>query len=267
MIYKLGLIGYPLSHSLSPKMHSAALRALSLAGTYEAIPIPADELHTMLPALVAQGYQGLNVTIPHKQAVLPFMRELSDAARAIGAVNTIVIEDSRLIGYNTDAIGFMRALTEAGFEANGKTALVLGAGGAARAVVYVLTQAGAHVTIWNRTGERATQLAREFNAQALGRLPTHGDYDLLVNTTAVGMTPHHAETPVRLSHNSVHVRGVYDLVYNPRDTVLLREARAIGAQAIGGLAMLIYQGAEAFKLWTGHAAPIEVMRAAIEEDK
>jgi shikimate dehydrogenase len=262
MIYKLGIIGHPLSHSLSPRMHNAALRALSLDGDYTALPIPPDELQMTLPSLFAQGYHGLNVTIPHKQAVLPFMHELADAARAIGAVNTIVVDGNQLIGHNTDASGFIRALTEARFDAKNKVALVLGAGGAARAVVYALTQAGAHVMSWNRTHERALPLARDFDATVIDDLPTGGAFDLIVNTTSVGMTPHHDQTPLPLT-SEFDARVVYDLVYNPRNTVLLREAQALGAQTIDGLAMLVYQGAEAFKLWTGLAAPIDVMRAAI----
>ncbi len=266
MFYKLGLIGYPVQHSVSPRMHRAALDALHLAGDYTAIPIEPEQLSVKFPELMAQAYRGLNVTIPHKQAVIPFMDELSDVAQAIGAVNTVVVESGKLIGHNTDAIGFMRALEQAGFQPPGKTALVIGAGGAARAVVYALTQAGAVVMIWNRTRERAECLAQEFKAKVVDYLspPTRcGAIDLIINTTPVGMTPQHEESPLRMQGRGFGARFVFDLVYHPRETALLREAHAVGAQPINGLEMLIYQGAESFRLWTGRPGPIEVMRRVV----
>ncbi|MEP7198560.1 MAG: shikimate dehydrogenase, partial [Chloroflexota bacterium] len=249
-------------------------RALQLDGEYTAIAIAPDALRATLPDLIAQGYRGLNVTIPYKQAVMPLLDELSDAARAIGAVNTIVVSDGKLIGHNTDAMGFMRGLEASGdaeirHSALGTqhSALVLGAGGAARAVVYALIQAGARVTIWNRTRDRAIQLAREFDARAIDDLPRDTTFDLIVNSTAVGMTPHSDETPLPLRARGITARAVYDLVYNPRETMLLREARADGAQPIGGIEMLVQQGAEALHLWTGRDAPVDAMRAAIGGDR
>ena len=275
--YKLGVIGYPVSHSLSPRMHNAALRALHMEGDYTAISVPPDQLAVCVSELAAQGYRGFNVTIPHKQTVMRLLTALSDSARAIGAVNTVVVEGGRLIGHNTDALGFMRGLEQSGFAPQGKSAratharathaLVIGAGGAARAVVYALTQAGAHVTVWNRTRERAVQLADEFGMEVALHLappPRYGCFDLIVNTTSVGMTPYSEETPLHLIGRGFGARYVYDLVYNPRETVFLREARLIGAKAIGGLQMLVHQGAEAFRLWTGRDAPVDVMKRAIE---
>lgn len=264
MAYTLGLIGYPVSHSLSPRVHTAALRALGLEGSYTAIPVPAEQLQPTLRTLVEGGYTGLNVTIPHKQAVMVLMDELSEDARAIGAVNTIIATHGRLCGHNTDGVGFLRALQEAGFGPQGQNVLVLGAGGAARAVVYSLKQSGARVTIWNRTAQRAVDLAREFQVQstAIGAADLSGTWDLIVNTTSAGMFPDVDSSPVRLSAEGLTARCVYDLVYNPRETMLLGQARSAGAQAIGGLTMLVYQAAEAFRLWTGCGAPVQVMLQA-----
>jgi shikimate dehydrogenase len=264
--YKLGLIGYPVEHSLSPRMHHAALSTLALGGDYTALAVAPECLRDTLPALVAQGYQGLNVTIPHKQAIMPLLDELSDSARAIGAVNTIVVERGKLIGHNTDAFGFMRGLERVGFDARDKSALVIGAGGAARSVVYALRQTGARVTIWNRTRARAEQLASDFGATVATYLspPSRcGAYDLIVNTTSVGMSPHHADSPVHLLGRGFGAKVVYDLVYYPRETALLHEAHQIGARAISGLEMLAWQGAEAFRLWTGYDAPVDIMLKAI----
>jgi shikimate dehydrogenase len=264
MAYILGVIGYPVSHSLSPRIHLAALRALGLDGSYTALPVSPDQLQETLPSLIAHGYRGLNVTIPHKQAVIPLMDDLSDDARAIGAVNTIIAENGRLSGHNTDAAGFLRGLQEAGFSPHGQTALVLGAGGAARAVVYSLQRAGARVTVWNRTAQRAAQLAREFAVDAAGgpAADLAGTWDLIVNATSVGMIPHGDASPACLSPDGLRARCVYDLVYNPRETMLLGQARALRAQVVGGLAMLVYQAAVAFRLWTGCEPPVDVMMQA-----
>ena len=262
---KLGVIGYPISHSLSPRMQNAALRALSLDGEYSAIAVESADLLETVRGLLAQGFAGLNVTIPHKQAILPLMDELANSARVIGAVNTIVNLNGRMIGHNTDAAGFMRGLTNAGFNPAGARVLVLGAGGAARAVVYALSDAKASVVIWNRTHERAERLASDFGADAIDCLPmgTLSRFDLIINTTSIGMSPHPDETPLQFPMGETPPQWVYDLVYRPRETRFLREARAAGARTIGGLDMLVYQGAEAFTLWTGRAAPVDVMRNAI----
>ncbi len=260
MNYKLALIGFPVAHSLSPRMHNAALRALQLDGEYRALAVAPEQLEVTLHDLVTQRYRGVNVTTPHKQAVTAFMHELSNAARAIGAVNTIVIDDVRLIGHNTDALGFMRGLEQAHFDPAQRSVLVLGAGGAARAAMYALKQAGAQVFIWNRTRARAEQLAHKFGAVVCDDM--NASVDLIVNTTSVGMTPHVEESAITLA-DRLDGTIVYDLVYNPRETKLLREARARGARTIGGIEMLIQQGAESFCLWTGRAAPLEIMRAAV----
>jgi len=273
---RVGLIGWPVEHSLSPAMHNAAFAALGLSWRYTLLPTPPEQLPDRLAQLVREGYRGANVTVPHKQAVLDCLDEISATARAIGAVNTLVVQDGRWLGHNTDAAGLVAALQEAGFEPRGRQALVLGAGGAARAVVYALAWAGCKVTLHNRTLERAAELARDMQGLdlrapvtwaprtvALADLPLYR-YDLLVNATPVGMWPHSAASPwpERLPLPSHWT--VFDLVYNPLETRLLQRARAAGARPVDGLGMLVGQGALAFEMWTGAPAPLETMRGACE---
>jgi shikimate dehydrogenase len=228
-----------------------------------------------LAELKSAGFRGANVTIPHKQAVLPYLDQITADARAIGAVNTIRIEGESLLGYNTDGSGFVAALREGGFEPSGRRALVLGAGGGARAVVYALAQAGCAVAIQNRTEKRATRLAGEMAELGFGSQvvwmhggPTRADleaFDLLINATSVGMWPQEDASPWPETLPLCSHWTVYDLVYSPQETRLLSLARAAGVTAVGGLGMLVHQGALAFELWTGHSAPIDVMRAAARE--
>ncbi len=274
----IGLIGYPVEHSLSPAMHNAAFAALGLNYRYLPLPVRAEYLEEAMAGLRALGFVGANVTVPHKEAVMGYLDEVSPEARAIGAVNTIVLKEERLVGHNTDGLGFIAALREGGFRIRGRRAIVLGAGGAARAVVYALVTAGAEVVVFNRTLSRAKALAHSLSPHLP---PTHAiivlplikealaqhasSAHLLVNATPLGMWPE-VETspwPERLPFPP-HLT-VFDLVYNPRKTALLRVAQAAGAKAISGLGMLVHQGAEAFCLWTGEDPPIEVMyQAAIE---
>jgi len=273
----VGLIGWPVEHSVSPTMHNAAFDALGLRWRYTLLPTPPGQVEATLTQLKAQGYRGANVTVPHKQAVMSYLNEITDAAQAIGAVNTIVVQEERLIGHNTDGDGFLAALQEAGFSPPGRRALVLGAGGAARAVVYALPQAGCAVTVHNRTAERAAELVR--HVQDIGvRAPVTwvpitatladlelADFDLLVNATPVGMRPQTDVSPWPETLPLPSHWTVFDLVYNPAETRLLSQARAAGATTVGGLGMLVRQGALAFELWTGHSPPIEVMHAAAKE--
>jgi shikimate dehydrogenase len=262
------LIGWPVEHSVSPAMHNAAFGALDLPWRYTLLPAPPGEVRAALARLKAQGYRGANVTVPHKQAVMPHLDEIAGAARAVGAVNTIVARRGRLVGHNTDAGGFLAALREGGFEPAGKHALVLGAGGAARAVIYALTQTGCAVAVHNRTARRAAELIRTLDVPArlvddLAEIESEA-FDLLVNATSVGMAPHVDASPWPAALPLPARWTVYDLVYNPAETRLLARARAAGATAIGGLGMLVHQGALAFELWTGHPPPVEVMRAAAQ---
>ncbi len=271
---QLGLIGYPLGHSLSPKIHTAALQACGLEGNYSLFPIHPDDrdgLKDLLARVRAGELHGLNVTIPHKQNVIEFMDELTPTVQAIGAVNTIYLREGKLIGDNTDAAGFLADLKK-GMENRelgvGKSALVLGAGGSARAVVYTLLNDGWSVTITARRLEQAQQLAASFANYQL-HITTFDlqplTFDLIVNTTPLGMTPNTETSPLfdelLLPPNAF----VYDLVYNPRETKLIKTARAQGLSATTGLGMLIEQAALSFEIWTGHTPPRDVLYASVVE--
>jgi shikimate dehydrogenase len=274
---KVGLIGYPVEHSVSPAMHNAAFESLGLNDWhYELLLTERDAVEARIRTLVADGYVGANVTVPHKQAVMPFLDSLSMAARGIGAVNTIVLDDGRLEGHNTDSAGFILDLQAHGVEVHGQRVLVLGAGGSARAVVLGLANGGATVTVIARREDAAWQLredvrkgvSRQLQVEVqpqsvLGKIvPT---VDLIVNCTPVGMSPKVDESPLGDEIEIPHTCTLYDLVYRPAKTKLMRQAEAAGATVIGGLGMLIYQGALAFELWTGQEAPVDVMREAAEK--
>jgi shikimate dehydrogenase len=275
----LGLIGYPLGHSLSPRIHAAALEACGLRGEYSLFPIAPDDMLGLkdLLARVRHGeIHGLNVTIPHKQNVIPLLDELTPTAQAIGAVNTISMRAGKLTGDNTDAPGFLKDLggligSRHGGEAARQTsevskALVLGAGGSARAVVYALVHAGWDVTLSARRPEQAQALAS--NSQfPIYQFPIPDSqppiFNLLVNTTPIGMSPNVGASPWPENLAFPKDAAVYDLVYNPRETKLVRDARAAGLPATTGLGMLIEQAALAFEIWTGHRPPREPLSAAI----
>jgi shikimate dehydrogenase len=276
-IQLVGLIGWPVEHSVSPAMHNAAFDALGLHWHYTLLPTPPGKVKATLTKLKEQGYRGANVTVPHKQVVMPHLDEITGAARDIGAVNTIVVQEGQLIGHNTDGDGFLAALWEAGFEPAEKRALVLGAGGAARAVVYALAQAGCTVAIHNRTVQRAAQLAHHMQRIGVRApvtwVPTTATltdldlarFDLLVNATPVGMWPHTDASPWPETIPLPSHWTVFDLVYNPAETRLLAQAHAAGATAVCGLGMLVHQGALAFELWTGQSPPVAVMWAACQQ--
>lgn len=276
LLNRVGLIGYPVEHSLSPKMHRAAFAALGLNGAYSALSVRPEALGDTVTSIRNQQWRGFNVTVPHKQAIRAFLDSESPDADLIGAVNTVVLQNGRLMGYNTDWIGFLEALKEADVDPVNCRAVLLGAGGAARAVLYALLQRGATVTIANRNLLNATTLAAEFRAHFDRDIPTVALYDeaalqsvldeaiLLVNSTSVGMSPDINADPLPPNLVIPPHLTVYDLVYNPRDTQLLKRARAAGAIGIDGQEMLVHQGAEAFRLWTGLDAPVDVMRRAIE---
>jgi len=256
-------------------MHNAALAQLGWDGVYVAFDVAPGALPDAIKGLQALGVAGVNCTIPHKEALIPLMDELSEEAAFIGAVNTIVFRDGRRIGHNTDAPGFLAALRAAGAEPGDKQVLVLGAGGSARAVVVALAGAGARVTVTNRTLERAEELAAELNAKIHADCvraaawnetvlaPIVSEAAIVVNTTSVGMSPHEdamPEIPVeRLRPDAF----VYDLIYNPLETRLLREARMRGVRGSNGAGMLARQGALALELWTGERAPAELMERVI----
>ena len=271
----VGVIGWPVSHSLSPAMHNAAAAALGLNLVYLPLPVHPDDLTPAVLALPALGFLGVNVTVPHKQAVMSTLDEIDPAAQAIGAVNTIRIEREqqgrgvRLVGFNTDAFGLLADLRDRAINVNGRDCLILGAGGSARAVAYALASAGGRVSLFARRPEQAHQLlagTTNLNAYAwddLGQVAPHTAAPLIVNTTPLGMTPQVDASPWPDNLPFPADSFVYDLVYNPAETKLMRQAQAAGCQTANGLGMLLHQGAEAFYLWTGVRPDVGVMAAAI----
>lgn len=282
MDYILGLTGFPLGHSLSPKLHSAALHATGLEGEYCLFSVSPDDpqaLSELTGRLRTGKLHGLNVTIPYKQAVIPLLDELTLSAQVIGAVNTLYLKDGRLIGHNTDAPGFLADLAK--FLTNGiseKKALVLGAGGAARAVVYALLMDDWNVTLAVRRADvgLAGALIESFKRQAgagsmcsvlleagyLSRL--ENGMRLIVNATPIGMFPETEISPWPVDLPFPHEVAVYDVIYNPRQTRLVRDARCAGLRASTGLGMLVEQAALSFACWTGRDAPRDVMFSAVE---
>ena len=273
-----GIFGYPIGHSISPAMHNAAFERAGIDAVYEAWETASDDLAEGVSSLRGENYLGANVTVPHKQAVMEHLDEIDDLAARIGAVNTIVNQSGRLIGSNTDALGFINSLqSEAGVIVVGMKIVLIGAGGAARAAAYALADAKAGaLTIANRTVERAESLVaelRETGAEATAFsiadpyfLSACERADLIVNSTSVGMLhgPAEDESPIPASAISPGC-VVYDMVYNPIKTPLLKDAENAGAQVVGGLPMLVYQGAAAWTRWTGRDAPVEVMFGAAKE--
>ncbi len=262
-----GIIGDPVDHSFSPVIQNTAFEAFGLDFIYAAFPV--KDVEAAVKGMRSLGVRGLNVTVPHKQTVIPFLDALDDHARSIGAVNTIVNEEGRLKGYNTDAPGFMAALRQAIGEVKGKRIVVLGAGGAARAIVYALLQADAHVSILNRTADKAQALVREFGAHAAGSLNDLSSLitttDILVNATSIGLPHGVQESPVRkeLLRNGL---VVYDIVYSVKSTPLTKLAREAGCLVIPGTEMLLETAIVSFTLFTGRDAPVEAMRKALEEN-
>lgn len=273
-----GIFGYPIRHSISPAMHNAAFTHIGIDAVYSAWETTPDDLATGVASLRSEDYLGANVTVPHKQAVMEHLDDIDDLATRIGAVNTIVNQEGRLLGSNTDALGFVNSLrSEAGVSAAGLEVVLIGAGGAARAAAYALADERASaLTIANRTVERAESLANEITetgipVSAFGLddpdfLSACERADLIVNSTSVGMMhgPAEDKSPVPaevISPGCV----VYDMVYNPPKTPLLMDAERLGAKCVGGLPMLVYQGAAAWSRWTGREAPVDVMFQAAKE--
>jgi len=266
-VIKLGLIGYPVSHSLSPKIQNAALKACGLEGDYSLFPIEPDDklgLKALLDRVRSGEIRGLNVTIPHKQNVIGFLDELAPSANSIGAVNVIYMRDDKLVGDNTDAHGFLTDLKKLlTTETQKHRALVLGAGGGARAVVYALLNDDWNVTIAARRLEQAEELASSFTNHELRIMSLTNlqlsTFDLIINTTPVGMTPNVDRSPLPGDLPLPQHVAIYDLVYNPRETKLVKKARSQGLRARTGLGMLIEQATLAFTLWTGEKISSEIM--------
>ncbi len=253
-----GIMGDPVGHSLSPAMHNAAFSELGLNSVY--IPFPVQDVAGALNGFKALHVRGVSVTIPHKQGVMPLLDEIDPMAARIGAVNTLVLdENSRLKGFNTDWLGANRALADY-LRLKGQTILLLGAGGAARAIGFGLLEAGARVILASRTKKSGAELAAALNCpwhplSAINTLAADG----LINATSVGMIPNDDLSPVAAAA-LVNFPVVMDIVYAPLETKLLREAKEAGCRTINGLAMLLYQGAAQFELWTGRKAPLAVMK-------
>ncbi len=270
------LLGHPVAHSVSPAMHNAAAAVLRLDYEYTATDIAPEDLSAALARLRAGEWAGANVTIPHKQSVLPLLDELGETAATLGAVNTLLRDGEWLRGENTDVPGFLVEIDSFGVELVGRPALVFGAGGSARAVAFALLQRGAEVRILARNLPVAAQLARDLHRTTGGRLlnfewtPTNlGDASqgcaLAVNCTPLGMTPQPQSTPWFPVVPFPPKMLLYDLVYNPPETMLVRQARSHGLRAAGGLGMLVQQGALAFAHWTGYQPPVEAMHAAAKK--
>jgi shikimate dehydrogenase len=258
---RLAVLGHPVGHSRSPAMHNAALAELGLAGewSYEAIDVPPDEFEARVRAMPNEGFAGANVTVPHKGAALSLADSLSETAREIGAANTLSFTAGEIRADNTDAQGLLDALPNA---PGGKRALVLGAGGAARAAVWALVREGAEVAIWNRTPLRAEHLCGEFGGTP-AVAPSADDYDLIVNTTTVGLRGEAPFSELPLTSGAFNpAQTVVDLVYGERPSGLLAAAGGAGATCVDGIEVLVRQGAHSLRIWTGLEAPLDAMRAA-----
>lgn len=281
--FTFGLLGYPLGHSLSPQIHTAAMKAHGLQGEYRLFPVQdAREMPGLIQKMREGELQGINVTIPHKQAVIPLLDELTPTAHSIGAVNTVSLQGERITGENTDAGGFVADLERLGWFSNGSGsnhALILGAGGSARAIVFALYNNQWRLTIAARRRDQAERLAAAFSAGNSGaddRLPVTATrweksaleelvstLDLVVNTTPVGMHPDVTDSPWPENLPPPRQAAVYDLVYNPVETQLTKAAIEAGLLAANGIGMLVEQAALSFEIWTGLPAPREEMHGAI----
>ena len=269
----LGVIGDPVQHTASPVMHNAALGATDLDYAYVAFHVAADQVRTVPAAMRALQIRGLNVTVPHKVSIMAGLDEISDEARVIGAVNTISNDDGHLTGHNTDAYGVAASLEhDGGLRTFPAKVVLLGAGGAARAILYVVLQRPEveEVALLNRSAGRAQQLAEDLDPEGkrvrvggLEDCDQVGDAGLLINTTSVGMEPEEDKSPLA---DETCLHGglvVLDIVYRPLRTRLLAQAEAAGARGVEGLGMFVHQGARAFEIWTGEKAPVDVMRRAL----
>ena len=271
-----GIFGHPVAHSLSPLMHNSAFYSLGLDSIYVAFDVVPENLKSASIAIRSMNIKGINVTIPHKERIMDFLDHVSTDVELTGAVNTVKNEDGKLTGYNTDVGGFLRAIKEdLDFSPRGKTALIFGAGGAARAVLTAFcTNQIQKITVVNRTAEKARGLVSEFqgtfnnidiNACSMSDVKGFEDIiaevDIVVNSTSLGME---AKGKIDIPfHRMDKSAVVYDLVYKPLETGLIRESKKAGLCAAGGIGMLLYQGAESFEIWTGMKAPVNEMKKAL----
>lgn len=262
-----GVLGNPIGHSMSPVMHNDLFSLYNIDAEYLPFLVQEDELRDAVNGLRALGAGGFNVTVPHKSSIIPFLDEVDELAASIGAVNTVVNKDGKLIGYNTDGLGFLKGLDAYLTNIEGQKILVIGAGGAARAIYFTLAkEKPIQIDIANRTLEKAVQLIEEcpysISSKALTLKDASselGEYDLIIQTTMIGMEPNITEQPITLEYlreNSV----VCEIIYNPLETRILLEAKSIGARVQNGIDMFVYQGALAFEKWTGIFPDIQRMK-------
>lgn len=271
----LGVMGWPVEHSLSPAMQNAVLKKAGLDYAYIALPVPPQQLERAVDGLRAMGFCGWNVTIPHKTDIMKFLDEVDSSAKMIGAVNTVVNKDGRLKGFNTDAAGFLRGLEYSGFNAAGRNAVILGAGGAARAVIWGLCRAGvSDIVLGVRNPEKAEILVEMYRdyvpikALSWESEEFRSEFktaELLVNTTPLGMSPNTDGMPPVELELLPKTALVYDIVYTPAETRLLKEANGLGHATVNGEYMLAGQGAEAFRMWTGQTPDEDLMRRILRE--
>lgn len=271
----VGLIGDPIEHSLSPRMHNAAFRYMNLDYVYVPFRVREKDLKNAVNGALALNLKGFNVTIPHKVSIIKYLNRIDSTARKIGAVNTVIKKDGELFGYNTDGLGALEALRQEGIDLKDRKILIIGAGGASRAISYTLASLCSKLIILNRTGAKAIKLAKEFknigcrvygNDLNLKLLKEElSDSDILINTTSVGMHPYTEESPVPKEYLHKDL-VVFDIVYNPLETLLLKYAKGVGAKTIDGVGMLVNQGAISFKMWTGFEAPKDIMRKVVVEN-
>jgi len=273
----LVVIGDPIEHSLSPLMWNAAFGALGLEKEfiYEPLKVKREELGKFVNRLRGGEILGANVTMPHKIGIMEYLDELTEEARSIGAVNTIYTENGAIIGENTDGVGCLRALGEKGVDARGKRVLILGAGGTARAISFVMALGGVgELIILNRTRGRGEELAKEINQRFSTRViaddlsvvkEASKDADIIINCTSLGMSGGQREKTLITEGMLRPDQAVMDVVYNPLETRLLEEARKVGATTIRGIDMLVYQAAINFKRWTGRGAPVALMKKTLIE--
>lgn len=269
----VGLIGHPVEHSFSPPMHNAAFNKLGMNYAYVAFDVDPENLKSAIEGAKSLNIKGFNVTIPHKVNVMESLNELDEVAELIGAVNTIDFEN--LKGYNTDGIGAIKAIEEVTGVKN-KKVVVAGAGGASRAISFYIAKYGAEsLTILNRNESKAKDLAgdvadskliSEVGSDSISKINSYiKDADILIDTTPLGMDPHIDDEPIAVAENMHEDLVVFDAVYNPNETVLLKQTIKAGAKPVYGIKMLLYQGAESFKIWTGRDAPIDVMEEALRK--
>lgn len=267
-----GVIGYPIEHTLSPLMQNAAFEAVGLDYVFLAFKVKPSRIEDAVNGLRALNIRGLNVTMPHKNRVMAHLDRIDLSAQIIESVNTILNKENLLFGFNTDGVGALKALKENGVELKGRKVLLLGAGGAARAIAYTMAKEADELAVLNRTVKQAQSLSKllekSFNKKIVaGSLSPSDiqknlqDSDILINATSVGMKPHLYESPVAPKLLRPNL-AILDIVYNPLETKLAKDAKAAGAKVVSGVEMLIYQGAASFEIWTGKSAPVEVMRKA-----